>query len=112
MAPVAFPLPHMGAVAAHTLKATASAPPFLALKLQATLFAFLTQLSSRPGIHKARLKRALVLLSSPCRIAAYVNIATKICIGLCSQKPGKNSDRNFMCSTFIVDSFSVGLLQD
>lgn len=36
-------------------------------------------------------------------------MAMKICIGVCFQKPGKNSERNFIGSTFVIDSFSVWL---
>lgn len=51
-------------------------------------------------IRKVQTQRALVLLSFPPCIAAYVNRATEICIGWCSQKPGKPSARNVIGYAF------------
>lgn len=71
--------------------------------------AFLTRRPPPPtlrrGPQKGRTQRALVLFSSPCRTAARVNVAAKMCVGLCSQKPGENSARNFACSTFVRGFF-------
>jgi hypothetical protein len=66
------PSPYMGAVGGI------SGPLLLALTPQATLYTFLTGFlplppTLRPGIQKDQTQRALVLLSLPCFIAAYVN---------------------------------------
>lgn len=85
--------------------------PSLALVPPATLYAFLSSFLLPPtlkaGFGKFRLKRALVLLSFPSCIAAYVNKAMEICIGWHSQKPGKPSTRNFIGYAFTLDAFSV-----
>lgn len=88
-------------------------PPFT-LTQQAALYAFLTGFLHLPrrslGLKMVRLKRTLVLLSFSYCIAAYVNKATKICIGWCSQKPGKKAARNlFLGCALIMDAFSVWL---
>lgn len=78
-----------------------------------TLYAFLSSFllppTLKPAFRKFRLKRALVLLSFPSCIAAYVNKAMEICIGWHSQKPGKPSTRNFIGYAFTLDAFSVWL---
>lgn len=87
--------------------------PPLAFVPLATLYAFLTSFllppTLKPGFRKSRLKRALVLLSFPSCVAAYVNKATEICIGWHSQKPGEPFTRNFIGYVFRLDAFPVWL---
>lgn len=112
---VAAPLPHVGALPTHP---QGPAPLHLLFPIESSplwsSFCFLDPASSTSHTEAwdsegLGFKRTLVLLSSPYCIAAYINIAAKICIGTCFQKPGKNSERNSIGSIFVINSFSVWL---